>query len=70
MNETGVTQWVVARTREIDMVPAQNYTITTSGALVLTNGSLLEPQLVIAYAPGEWVSIQPYEECECGGHDH
>lgn len=47
--------------RDIDAVPADRYTITTSGAIVFEDGDIFDSTLVIAYASGEWQKVLRYE---------
>ncbi len=57
MTETTKTRWVVELTREIALITAERFTITTSGALVLENGGHLTSEPLVAYSAAEWVSV-------------
>lgn len=53
--------WLVELTRDVDLVPADDYNIDMSGALVFTDGDMLSRELVVAYSSGEWHKVVPYE---------
>jgi hypothetical protein len=59
--ETLTVQYIVSLARDMEVVPAENYSIDMSGALVFTNGNLLNRELVVAYAPGEWLKVMPLD---------
>lgn len=36
-----------------------------SGALILENGDIFRPELVLIQAPGTWLSVHVQDDCEC-----
>ena len=62
MSRNTDNSWLVQRTRDTELVPADRWRIDMSGALVFTNGTLHDDDLVVAIAPHDWLTVVPMIE--------